>query len=128
MKLNNKGFALTSIIYMLIVLFLMIMILILANLAQRKVVLDKLKYDVKEKLNQTVSINAQNLPYQNTTTGIFYETLSDALKNSDNGNTIIVTDENGNVLCDKDHKPIDYGLTEEKILNALNRRTIKKYA
>ena len=49
MKLNNKGFALTSIIYMLIVLFLMIMLLILANLAQRKVVLDKIKNDVKNK-------------------------------------------------------------------------------
>ena len=52
MKLNNKGFALTSIIYMLIVLFLMILLLILANLAQRKVVLDKIKNDVKTNLNQ----------------------------------------------------------------------------
>lgn len=52
MKLNNKGFALTSIIYMLIVLFLMLLLLILSNLAQRKVVLDKMKYDVKQKLNQ----------------------------------------------------------------------------
>ena len=52
MKLNNKGFALTSIIYMLIVLFLMVMLLILANLAQRKVVLDKIKSEVKENLNQ----------------------------------------------------------------------------
>lgn len=59
MKLNNKGFALTSIIYMLIVLFLMIMLLILANLAQRKVVLDKIKSDVKENLNQG-GILAQN--------------------------------------------------------------------
>lgn len=52
MKLNNKGFALTSIIYMLIVLFLMIMLLVLSNLAQRKVVLDKIKNDVKNELNQ----------------------------------------------------------------------------
>ena len=52
MKLDNKGFALTSIIYMLIVLFLMILLLIMANLAQRKVVLDKIKNDVKENLNQ----------------------------------------------------------------------------
>ena len=59
MKLNNKGFALTSIIYMLIVLFLMIMLLILANLAQRKVVLDKIKSDVKENLNPG-GILAQN--------------------------------------------------------------------
>ena len=55
MKLNNKGFALTSIIYMLIVLFLMVMLLILANLAQRKVVLDRLKNDVKIKLDQGIT-------------------------------------------------------------------------
>ena len=52
MKLNNKGFALTSIIYMLIVLFLLLLLLILSNLASRKVVLDKLKYDVKNKFGQ----------------------------------------------------------------------------
>ena len=72
MKLNNKGFALTSIIYMLIVLFLMIMLLILANLAQRKVVLDKIKNDVKQKLNQggvaSEKITARDLYYQSNYT------------------------------------------------------------
>lgn len=52
MKLNNKGFALTSIIYMLIVLFLILLLLLLANLASRKTILDKVKYDVKNRLNQ----------------------------------------------------------------------------
>ena len=52
MKLNNKGFALTSIIYMLIVMFVLVIVLVLSNLAQRKVILDKMKYDVKQKLNQ----------------------------------------------------------------------------
>ena len=61
MKLNNKGFALTSIIYMLIVLFLMIMLLILANLAQRKVVLDKIKNDVKNELNQGGVVASSNM-------------------------------------------------------------------
>ena len=72
MKLNNKGFALTSIIYMLIVLFLMIMLLILSNLATRKVVLDKVKYDVKTKLGQggitSERIKAIQLEYQNENT------------------------------------------------------------
>ena len=61
MKLNNKGFALTSIIYMLIVLFLMVMLLILANLASRKVVLDKIKNDVKENLNQGGVVASSNM-------------------------------------------------------------------
>lgn len=72
MKLNNKGFALTSIIYMLITLFLMIMLLVLANLASRKVVLDKIKSDVKNKLNQgplnAEDITARELQYQNENT------------------------------------------------------------
>lgn len=62
MKLNNKGFALTSIIYMLIVLFLLLLLLLLANLASRKVVLDKVKYDVKTKLNQGgINVTSQSL-------------------------------------------------------------------
>lgn len=58
MKLNNKGFALTSIIYLLIVLFLMTMLLILSNLSNRKVIIDKLKTEVKDKLDQG-GINAK---------------------------------------------------------------------
>lgn len=61
MKLNNKGFALTSIIYMLIVLFLTIMLLILANLASRKVVLDKIKNEVKGNLNQGGVLASSNM-------------------------------------------------------------------
>lgn len=72
MKLNNKGFALTSIVYMLIVLFLMIMLLILSSLAARKTVLDKLKNDVKTKLGQggiaTEKIKARQLIYENELT------------------------------------------------------------
>ena len=88
MKLNNKGFALTSIIYMLIVLFLMIMLLVLSNLAQRKAVLDKLKNDVKIELNQGVNINSSEHPYQNTRTKIYYETLNEAFDKASAGDTI----------------------------------------
>ena len=88
MKLNNKGFALTSMIYMLIVLFIMIILLLLANLATRKVVLDKLKNDVKIKLDQGVSVNASELPYLNITNGIYYETLDLAIAGADSGDTI----------------------------------------
>ena len=85
MKLNNKGFALTSIIYMLIVLFLMILLLILANLAQRKAVLDKIKNDIKTNLNQGIPINTSELPYLNITTGIYYETLEETFNNVQEG-------------------------------------------
>ena len=76
MKLNNKGFALTSIIYMLIVLFLMILLLILANLAQRKVVLDKIKSDVKTSLNQGGIVQEKV-----TAREIYYEGINTECKN-----------------------------------------------
>lgn len=87
MKLNNKGFALTSIIYMLIVLFLIMMLLILANLAQRKVVLDKIKYDVKTKLNQGgIASEDPDLPYKNINTGVYFTTLEEAFNNAEDNN------------------------------------------
>ena len=103
MKLNNKGFALTSIIYMLIVLFLMILLLILANLATRKVVLDKLKNDVKYKLNQGISVNVADLPYQNTTTRVYYGTLEEAFSSvqKDQENTIKVLKDVSDVSAPK---------------------------
>ena len=88
MKLNNKGFALTSIIYMLIVLFVMVVLLILANLTSRKVVLDKIKNDVKAELDQEVTIINQELPYFNIDTGIYYESLDEAISRANNTNTI----------------------------------------
>ena len=86
MKLNNKGFALTSIVYMLIVLFLLLLLLILSNLATRKVVLDKLKYDVKTRFGQGgVVVKSPDLPYLNITTGLYYETLQDAFNGVSEG-------------------------------------------
>lgn len=90
MKLNNKGFALTSIIYMLIVLFVMVILLILANLTSRKVVFDKIKNDVKTELDQEVTIINQGLPYFNIDTGIYYESLDEAISRANNTNTIRV--------------------------------------
>ncbi len=88
--MNNKGFALTSMIYMLIVLFLMILLLVLSNLASRKVILDKIKYDVKNKLEQGISVNSMELPYQNQSTGVYYETLDLAISSSETNDTIKV--------------------------------------
>lgn len=119
-KLNNKGFALTSIIYMLIVLFLMIMLLVLANLAQRKLVLDKLKNNVKKELNQTVNINSQDLPYQNITSGIYYETLELAFKHAKTGDTIKVLKDVEEITTATNTK----GTTENPVVLDLNGKTI----
>lgn len=51
MKLNNKGFAISGILYSFIVLFLLMLLLILMNLTSKKMVLDKQKTDVLNEIN-----------------------------------------------------------------------------
>ena len=52
MKLNNKGVALSSIIYSILILFLILIFGILSILGSRKLLLDKTKNNVLDKLNQ----------------------------------------------------------------------------
>lgn len=61
MKLNNKGFAISGILYSFIVLFLMMLLLILMNLSSKKVVLDRQKADV---LNEINDIQDETLVYK----------------------------------------------------------------
>lgn len=67
MKLNNKGFAITSIIYSMLVLFLALVLLIMSNLASRKVLFDKEKNDTLSKIEDKIS--APNLVYNFAYTG-----------------------------------------------------------
>lgn len=55
---NNRGFAISSIIYSMLVLFLALVLLIMSNLASRKVIFDKQKNDILDKIgfNTDVSI------------------------------------------------------------------------
>lgn len=51
--MNNKGFAISGVIYSMIVLFLMLMLLILIMLSSRKVIIDKQKTDALNEINGT---------------------------------------------------------------------------
>ena len=53
MRLNNKGLAASGIIYSILILFLILIFGILGILGSRKMILDKLKNDVLEQLNQS---------------------------------------------------------------------------
>ena len=57
LKLNNKGFAIASILYSIMVLFLMLMLSILGMLGSRKATLDKNKKDIVGELNRAYLIN-----------------------------------------------------------------------
>ena len=67
MRLDRKGFAVTGIIYSMLILFLALVLLILSNLASRKVLFDKEKNEILDKINGTVLCTAiapttQNVP------------------------------------------------------------------
>ena len=57
LKLNNKGFAIASILYSIMVLFLILLLSILGMLGSRKATLDKNKKDIVNELNHAYLIN-----------------------------------------------------------------------
>lgn len=52
MKLDNKGFAISGILYAVMILFLTIVVALLAMISNRKLALDKYKKNVKNELNE----------------------------------------------------------------------------
>ena len=54
MKQNNKGFAITSIVYSILVLFLALALLILNNMSVRQNIFEKQKLDILKKLEEPV--------------------------------------------------------------------------
>ncbi len=62
MKLNNKGFAITSIIYSMLILFLTLVVLIIGNLASRKAVFDKQKDEILNKIQDGDIVETPLLP------------------------------------------------------------------
>ena len=61
MKLNNKGFAITGILYSVLILFLALLLGILGIISSRKILLDKTKSEIINKLND-VNIGEIALP------------------------------------------------------------------
>ena len=67
MKLNNKGFAISGILYAVMILFLTLVVSLLALLSNRKLVLDKYKKEIKENLNSSIeTYNARIQLAENT--------------------------------------------------------------
>ena len=57
MKLNNKGFAVSTIMYMILVMAVILIILTLTLLSNRKLILDKTKEEAKENIYSTSTIS-----------------------------------------------------------------------
>ena len=61
LRLDNKGLAVSGIIYSILILFLCLIFAILGILSSRKMILDKLKNDVLEQLNTATITQSPNL-------------------------------------------------------------------
>lgn len=66
-KLNNKGFAIASVLYSIMVLFLILLLSILGILGSRKAILDKNKKDIIENLNSSLENNRFIFMHRNIT-------------------------------------------------------------
>ena len=94
-KLNNKGFAIASILYSIMVLFLLLLLSILGILGNRKAILDKNKKDILEEINKEVLYNRINYEHKNITIinrgnidDIRFALLDGVTALDSNGNTI----------------------------------------
>ena len=62
MKLNNKGFAISGVIYAIMFLFIILIFAILGLLGTRKIILDKYKKEVADNIEGNVStLNASKI-------------------------------------------------------------------
>ncbi len=66
-KLDNKGFAIASVLYSIMVLFLILLLSILGILGSRKAILDKNKKDIIESLNSSLENNKFIFEHRNIT-------------------------------------------------------------
>lgn len=94
MKLNNKGFAISSVMYSLLILAVSLMFGILAILVSRKMTLDKIKDNVRKTVNGDIIIVPDD--YKGITPGVYtigssviYANL-DWIVIKDNGNSVTV--------------------------------------
>ncbi len=125
MKLNNKGFAISSVMYSLLILAVSLMFGILAILVSRKMTLDKIKDNVRKTVNGDIIIVPESYKgidprVYAVGTHVTYANL-DWIVIKDNGNNVTV------VLNDKIAATSNTSLTTD-LDNFINSNTILSIA
>lgn len=77
--MNNKGFAITGILYSLLLVFVTILVMLLFNFQNKKNILDKLKDDTFNELNGN-GISANQLIFEPDDVSWEVNTVHDALE------------------------------------------------
>ena len=87
LKLNNKGFAISSVMYIILVLAVVLIALTLALFSSRKLILDKLRNSVVNAVNNTHSYT-----YRETLRILKEEAITYATKNNITKDSIKISD------------------------------------
>ena len=77
MKLDNKGFVVSTLMYALLITFLFLIIGIITLLANRKMILDKLKKDIKGNINEISSYD-----FYSDGEAVYYNPVTDKICNN----------------------------------------------
>lgn len=105
MKLNNKGFAISSILYIILVLAIILIVLSLTILSSRSLVIEKVKSEAMD--------NIYNMPYKDVLKILKSEIIIVATNNGIEEGIIKISDLNSSVSIDtlQYHKLLEKSLT-----------------
>ena len=105
MRLNNKGFAISSILYIILVLAIILIVLSLTMLSSRSLVINKVKNEAMD--------NIYNMPYKKVLFILKSEVIEVAINNDIEEGIIKISDLNSSVPLDtlKYHKLSEKSLT-----------------
>lgn len=92
MKLNNKGFAISTVMYMILIMAIVLLTLTLALLSSRKLVLNKIKDDALNNI-----YNAPQLSYRQVLNTLKSEAVIYAQDNNIENGSVKVSDLNSNI-------------------------------
>ena len=130
MKLNNKGFVISTLMYALLIVFLFLLIGIITLLSNRKSILDRLKKDVKNEINGMV----KNDYYPNGTV-IYYNPVTNKVCNDYDEDNSLNENKTGclkwytfndSVNSNKVNMILDHNTTQTVVYNSENTNTSPK--
>ena len=125
MKLNNKGFAISSVMYSLLILAISLMFGIIAVLVSRKMTLDKIKINVKKDVNgETINTPTEytGVPAGSYQKGqdIMYAGLNWKVLNDNGANVTVVLDDAVSISADS----VNFGTYKNALISWLRQNTI----
>ena len=125
MKLNNKGFAISSVMYSLLILAIALMFGIIAILVSRKMTLDKLKKNAKNDINEegintpTEYTGVPSASYQRGQ-DIMYAGLKWVVLNDNGTNVTVVLDDAVSLSADS----VNFGTYKTALISWLRQNTV----